>query len=491
MLYPIELRALEAQIIVRITGVPTLVLPPSEFEICESCTIASGPGSGNYCGGVVKKRTSTSRFGVTKREGHDATAFYRRFRPPVLDLATDVAPAKPVEEPFQCADARTMEAVADNSVALVVTSPPYFAGKDYEADLTAEGVPGSYMEYLELLREVFADCVRVLEPGGRIAVNIANLGRRPFRSLSSDVVGILQDDLGLLLRGEIIWRKGESASGSCAWGSYRSASNPVLRDVSERIIIASKGRFDRALKPAEREDQGLPHKNSIGPDDFTDATLDVWTLLPESAKRIGHPAPFPVSLPARLIQLYTYVDDLVLDPFMGAGTTLVAAAQADRRFIGYDTDADYVALARARVLETLENPAPEPDRSQSAPKLALAALATKGFKVVDEDIAVRGGGLRLTATATDDSGQLWGVYVAGANRSLSSGISSSGAALKLVGEAVALRSRMDPTMQLMVASTGFPPPGSAGGVALSAAQPDPIARLLDLHDHEPERTGRT
>ena len=96
---------------------------------------------------MAKKRTATSRFGVAKREGHDATAFYERFRPPVLDLSTDVAPAKPVENPFLCADARSMEAVADNSVALVVTSPPYFAGKDYEADLAADGVPGSYIEY--------------------------------------------------------------------------------------------------------------------------------------------------------------------------------------------------------------------------------------------------------------------------------------------------------------------------------------------------------
>ncbi len=430
---------------------------------------------------MAKKRTATSRFGVAKREGHDATAFYERFRPPVLDLSTDVAPAKPVENPFLCADARSMEAVADNSVALVVTSPPYFAGKDYEADLAADGVPGSYIEYLALLRDVFAESVRVLEPGGRIAVNIANLGRRPFRSLSSDVVGILQDDLGLLLRGEIIWRKGESASGNCAWGSYRSASNPVLRDVSERVIVASKGRFDRALKPKEREKVGLPHVNSIGPDDFTDATLDVWTLLPESAKRIGHPAPFPVSLPARLIQLYTYVDDLVLDPFMGAGSTLVAAALAGRRFIGYDTDADYVSLARDRVLAALDDPAAEPDRSLSATKMTLAALENDGFEIHDEDVSVRGSGLRLTATATNAAGQRWGIYVAGANGSQGSGISSSGVALKAVGEAIALRSKMDPDMQLLLATTALPVPTTTGGVALAAVQPNTIARVLELH----------
>ena len=124
-------------------------------------------------------------------------------------------------------DARHMDEVPDSSVALVVTSPPYFAGKEYEESLGEQGVPATYLEYLDLLREVFAECVRKLEPGGRIAVNVANLGRRPYRSLSADVIGILQDDLRLLLRGEIIWLKQRGSSGSCAWGSFQRPGNPV------------------------------------------------------------------------------------------------------------------------------------------------------------------------------------------------------------------------------------------------------------------------
>src|SRR5450755_5163706 len=202
--------------------------------------------------------TSTSNFGVGRRESHVADAFYARFEAPELSADGGVHPPTPMAESCICGDARRMTEVADNSVALVVTSPPYFAGKQYEEELDREGVPGSYLEYLQLLREVFAECKRVLEPGGRIAVNVANLGRKPYRSLAADVMTILQDDLRLLPRGEVIWRKGEGAAGNCAWGSFRNAANPVVRDITERVVIASKGRFDRAKARPERERSGLP-----------------------------------------------------------------------------------------------------------------------------------------------------------------------------------------------------------------------------------------
>src|SRR6476619_1143761 len=236
-----------------------------------------------------RRRTSTSNFGVGRRENHDATAFYERFRPPELSADATVLPPTPVAQPFVCGDARSMTAVDDGSVALVVTSPPYFTGKQYEEELEREGVPGSYLEYLDLLTDVFAECARKLEPGGRIAVNVANLGRKPYRSLAADVVRILQDELGLLLRGEVVWRKGEGAAGSCAWGSFRSAANPVLRDTTERVVIAGKGRFDRAIKPKKRQTMGLPWESTISKEAFMEATLDVWKIRPESARRVGHP----------------------------------------------------------------------------------------------------------------------------------------------------------------------------------------------------------
>ena len=297
------------------------------------------------------KATTTSNFGVSRRESHDASDFYARFAAPEISssLTVNWDPEDPTVDTVVCGDARDMYEVKDDSVALVVTSPPYFAGKAYEEELGEGHIPASYLEYLQMLRDVFAECFRVLEPGGRIAVNVANLGRKPYRSLSADVIRILQDDLGFLLRGEIIWQKGAGASGSCAWGSFQKATNPVLRDLSERVIVASKGRFDRAVTPKDRALEGLPNESTISKEEFMSYTLDVWQMPAESARRVGHPAPYPVELPRRLIQLYTYKDDIVLDPFMGSGSTGIAAAANDRHYIGYDTDADYCALAEQRI----------------------------------------------------------------------------------------------------------------------------------------------
>src|SRR3954452_11858041 len=209
-----------------------------------------------------QRGTATSNFGVSRRENHDASGFYGRFTPPEeSDDATVLAP-EPVSEPFVCGDARSMDAVKDGSVALVVTSPPYFAGKQYEQELEREGVPASYFEYLALLRDVFAESVRKLESGGRIAVNVPTLGRKPYRSLSADVIKILQDDLGLLLRGELIWQKGEGANGSCAWGSFRSPPTRVRRDTPGRVVIARRGGFARARSEKEREADPLPFEST-------------------------------------------------------------------------------------------------------------------------------------------------------------------------------------------------------------------------------------
>lgn len=277
--------------------------------------------------------TKTARFGVSRREGHDAGAFYARGLKPIEESSADAINAIPgrlLDRVFQ-SSSEAMSDLPDNSVALMVTSPPYHVGKEYDSD-------GSYESFLQMLARVLAETERVLEPGGRVAINVANLGRRPYIPLSHHVAGLL-NNLGLHLRGEIIWRKAAGASGSCAFGSFASAANPVLRDVHEYVVVASKGRMDRARRG----------ENTISRAAFLRDTLSIWDIKPESARRVGHPAPFPVELPRRLIELYTFAGDVVLDPFLGSGSTAVAAIETGRRFVGYDTDAKYVKLARARV----------------------------------------------------------------------------------------------------------------------------------------------
>ncbi|HVE45940.1 MAG TPA: site-specific DNA-methyltransferase [Acidimicrobiales bacterium] len=437
----------------------------------------------------ARRGTSTSNFGVGRRESHDASAFYDRFRPPDLSRDETVPAPTAVAEPFVCGDSRSMDTVEDGSVALVVTSPPYFAGKQYEEELASEGVPSSYLEYLDLLRSVFAECARKLEPGGRIAVNVANLGRKPYRSLAADVIRILEHDLGLLLRGELVWQKGEGASGSCAWGSFRSPSNPVLRDITERVIVASKGRLDRARSVKQRALEGLPHETTITTDDFMALTLDLWSMPTESARRVGHPAPFPVELPERLIELYTFRHDLVLDPFMGSGSTLVAAARLDRRYVGYDTDPNYVALARRRVAGEPEalQPVPSEDdledraaQGKPAQKLAEEALVEAGFSIVKNNHRVPKAGVTVDFLATDGAGDRWLFDVAGSFTSHRGGMLLNEVVWRSLGRANALRGPIAAGTPLVFLTTHLPRRPGEGDTALRAAGPDAFFDAIDL-----------
>jgi site-specific DNA-methyltransferase (adenine-specific) len=370
----------------------------------------------------------------------------------------------------------------------VVTSPPYFAGKEYEEALGQGQVPGSYLEYLGLLEDVFAECVAKLEPGGRIAVNVANLGRRPYRSLSADVVGILQDRLRLLLRGEVVWVKGRGATGSCAWGSFASPANPVLRDLTERVVIASKGRFDRAVPAARRRAEGLPGEASITADEFLEATVDVWEIPAESAKRVGHPAPFPVELPQRLIELYTYRDDLVLDPFAGAGTTAVAAVRTGRRFAGYDTDPDYVARARQRVQEErerlLRSPAlfedndGAPAAGSRAIRAAAALLTDCGFAGVRDGRPLPGG-VQVDLEARDGQGRLWRFDVCGGYTTVRGGLRRAETLWRALGRAAVI-SAAEPEVPLVLLTTDLPVPGSPGDRALRAVRSGALFDVVEL-----------
>jgi site-specific DNA-methyltransferase (adenine-specific) len=483
------------------------------------------PGAGE--GPPSRRATSTSSFGVSKRENHDSSDFYARFTPPTLSTDDTVNLPGPVNW-IHHGDARAPESadrLKPGSIALVVTSPPYFAGKAYEEELGHGHIPGDYLDYLQMLRDVFAMCVEKLEPGGRIAVNVANLGRKPYRSLSADVIRILQDDLGLLLRGEIIWRKAEGASGNCAWGSFQSASNPSLRDLTERIVVASKGRFDRALDRTKRTSRGLPSSNTILKDDFMDWTTDVWSMGTESAQRVGHPAPYPVELPQRLIELLTYEGDVVLDPFMGSGTTAVAAVRTGRRYVGFDTDGDYVRAATERVEAELDQrdagvvpegrrpwkvvappSAPhgrtgraartdllEPARSErwSAKDLAQRALTDAGFTITNLDrsgspktVRLRQGA-EVAFAATDRAGNRWlfdlaGTFSRGSDRA---GLRTTDAVYRALGKAAVIAGAETDPFRLVVLTTELPPRGQPAAAALKAARgAGPVFDVVDLLD---------
>src|SRR3990172_5334497 len=240
---------------------------------------------------------------------------------------------------IHCKDARRMEEVEDGSVQLVVTSPPYNVGKPYESPVQNGRHLENLEEYLVFLKDVWEECVRVLCHGGRLAVNVASTWRQPYIPLHSHITMQLLE-LGLLMRGEIIWDKGASVGVSTAWGSFARASNPTLRDVHEYVLVFSKGSLK--LESGGRN-------SGISNSDFVEWTKSIWRFSTESPQRVKHPAPFPEELPRRLILLYTNQGDLVLDPFMGSGTTALAASREGRRYVGYDNDAAYCLAARQRL----------------------------------------------------------------------------------------------------------------------------------------------
>ena len=292
-----------------------------------------------------KKGTETSSFGTPGRIGHDSTKFYKsrlydgqRIKSPEQYIENKIAPS--ILDKSFCKSSEVMDEIPDYSVHLMVTSPPYNVTKEYDENLTLD-------EYRELLKKIFTEVYKKLVTGGRACVNLANLGRKPYIALHSYVI---QDmlDIGFLMRGEIIWNKASSASPSTAWGTWLSAANPVLRDIHEYILIFSKEAFNR---------KNLPGKvSTITKEQFLDFTKSVWTFPAESARKIGHPAPFPIELPHRLIQLYTFKDEVVLDPFCGSGSTCIAAIKAGRHYIGYDTEEEYVKLAERRIGEYKQQP---------------------------------------------------------------------------------------------------------------------------------------
>src|SRR3989338_1142152 len=286
--------------------------------------------------------TQTSAFGTSSRINHDATNFYNSKMYNGLNgnkkdhFEKENQLSKEILNKVFCSSSENMKELPDNSVHLMITSPPYNVGKEYDKDLSLE-------EYLTLLRNVFKEVKRVLVTGGRVCINVANLGRKPYLPLHSAIIQIMTE-LGFLMRGEIIWDKSASAGTSTAWGSWKSAKNPTLRDVHEYILIFSKDNYSRPNKK----------KDSISKEEFMEFTKSIWTFPATSARKIGHPAPFPEELPRRLIELYSFEGDVILDPFIVSGQTAIASIKAKRNYVGYDIDKQYCELAQKRIKEITE-----------------------------------------------------------------------------------------------------------------------------------------
>lgn len=292
------------------------------------------------------KGTKTSSFGTKGRVAHDSSKFYnsklyKEIKNNNSDIIVNEFPNELLNT-IIASSCENMKDIPNNSLHLMITSPPYNVSKEYDNDLSLE-------EYLNLLKNCFTETYRVLVDGGRACINIANIGRKPYIPLS-DYVSKIMIEIGFNMRGEIIWNKSAGAGISTAWGSFQSASNPILRDVHEYILIFSKGNYKRERNKEEKE----LRKDNITKEEFIEWTKSVWTMNTESAKRIGHPAPFPEELPNRLIKLFSFTNDIVIDPFMGSGTTAIAAIKNKRNFVGYEINKEYINLANNRILNLKE-----------------------------------------------------------------------------------------------------------------------------------------
>ncbi len=250
-------------------------------------------------------------------------------------------------------DVLTTPHVADGSVDLVITSPPYNVDIQYNSHKD----DASYADYLEFSKKWMSRCYAWLKDDGRFCLNIPlDKNKGGQQSVGADLT-TLAKEIGFHYHSTIIWNEG-NISRRTAWGSWKSASAPYVIAPVELIVVLYKDRWKKTSGSKVSD---------IDRDEFMDWTNGMWTFNGESKKRIGHPAPFPIELPRRCVKLFSYVGDVVLDPFNGSGTTLIAAVSNNRKGIGIEVDKKYCVLARRRILENTGQAAPEiPKRKKAA-----------------------------------------------------------------------------------------------------------------------------
>jgi site-specific DNA-methyltransferase (adenine-specific) len=245
------------------------------------------------------------------------------------------------------ADSLDLSFLEASSVQLVVTSPPYNLGKDYG---TARD-DATYHSYLDWTVAWCRQLWRVLEPGGRLCLNIPidinlsfDAGRKRTtqkRPVLADFTYRLVNEEGWLYNTTILWLE-RNVSRRTAWGSWLSASDPWVNTAAEAILVLSK---------EQRKRVGRGKTSDVERDEFMNWTLGIWDFHGESSKRFGHPAAFPEDLPRRLIQLFSFREDTVLDPFLGSGTTCRVAKDLGRRSIGVELDEQFCRVSARRCSE--------------------------------------------------------------------------------------------------------------------------------------------
>lgn len=276
------------------------------------------------------KKTSYFKIGSGSRKG-----FISKFQDQEFKETIQKNNISKIRNQLFTKSSELMDELVDNCISLTITSPPYNIGKDSDEDLTDD-------EYWKMITKVFEEVYRVTESGGRLVVNVANLGRKPYIPFSKFFIEIITE-IGFLMRGEIIWQKSKGANANFAWGSWLSASNPVIRDIHEYCLIFSKDSMKNSSKG----------ESTMEKEEFMESTLSIWNISPARAKKIGHPAPFPVELVKKFINLYSFKNNLILDPFMGSGSTAIASRMLDRDYIGYEINPEYVEIANKRIKEEI------------------------------------------------------------------------------------------------------------------------------------------
>jgi site-specific DNA-methyltransferase (adenine-specific) len=268
-------------------------------------------------------------------------------------------------------DSRHMDDVKDETVTLIITSPPYCVEKEYERGMTFD-------TWIELMRDVMKECDRVLKDGGRACINVASTGRNPYIPLFNHVIN-LATDVKWWMRGVVLWIK-RVAKESTAWGTFKSPKNPILRDNHEFILVFNKGK--------ECIDDG---KSGILREEFLEFTKAEWYFSPARATAIGHPAPFPDELPRRCMLLWSNIGDVVLDPFLGSGTTAKVARALERKAIGYELNPEYAPIIKERINEpvVIQSEAWEREMAEKHDHPELCDKSTRELKRVAMKSGIR------------------------------------------------------------------------------------------------------